>query len=206
MRIENRVKDLKKNFLCVEDKNMKKSEKDITKIDEKVPAELKKEESIIDLITTKFKITEEALVKSTGFEKDGSEFVLCCSLDTLLTVGDDLIERKKKIARFLAAMAGLKPMDGFEGLLISQMISTHKSAMDCFRMAQKNKDFADIFFKLQNQGIKFMRLYSQQLETLDKHRNKGRQTMTVEHVHIHDGGQAIVGNVTQGGGGSTIEN
>ena len=49
MRIENRVKDLKKNFLCVEDKNMKKSEKDITKIDEKVPAELKKEKSIFGL-------------------------------------------------------------------------------------------------------------------------------------------------------------
>jgi len=25
--------------------------------------------------------------------------------------------------------------------------------------------------------------------------------MTVEHVHIHEGGQAIVGNVTKGGGG-----
>lgn len=25
--------------------------------------------------------------------------------------------------------------------------------------------------------------------------------MTVEHVHVHDGGQAIVGNVQGGGGG-----
>jgi hypothetical protein len=200
MRIENRVKDLKKNFLCVEDKNIKKSEKDITKIDEKVPAELKKEKSIIDLITTKFKITEEALVKSTGFEKDGSEFVLCCSLDTLITVGDDLIERKKKIARFLAAMVGLKPMDGFEGLLISQMISTYKSAMESFGRANNNKNSVDVCSKLQNQGIKLMRLYNQQLETLDKHRNKGRQKMTVEHVHVYKGGQAIVGTVNQEGG------
>jgi hypothetical protein len=40
------------------------------------------------------------------------------------------------------------------------------------------------------------------LEALDKHRRGGNQKMTVEHVHVHEGGQAIVGNVNQGRGGN----
>ena len=39
------------------------------------------------------------------------------------------------------------------------------------------------------------------VETLNRHRGKGQQKVTVEHVHVHEGGKAIVGNVeTQGGG------
>jgi hypothetical protein len=34
---------------------------------------------------------------------------------------------------------------------------------------------------------------------LNRHRGKGQQKVTVDHVHVHSGGQAIVGNV-QGGG------
>jgi hypothetical protein len=33
------------------------------------------------------------------------------------------------------------------------------------------------------------------MEALDKHRGKGQQKITVEHVTVEAGGQAIVGNV-----------
>ena len=33
------------------------------------------------------------------------------------------------------------------------------------------------------------------LEALNRHRGKGQQKVTVEHVHVHSGGQAIVGMV-----------
>jgi hypothetical protein len=54
-----------------------------------------------------------------------------------------------------------------------------------------------------NQANKLSRTYSTLLEALNKHRGKGAQKVTVEHVHVHEGGQAIVGNVTPGGGGHT---
>ena len=38
------------------------------------------------------------------------------------------------------------------------------------------------------------------LEALNRHRGKGHQKVTVEHVHVHQGGQAIVGSVETGGG------
>jgi hypothetical protein len=47
-------------------------------------------------------------------------------------------------------------------------------------------------------AAKLMALYTQQLAALDKHRGKGQQKVTVEHVHVAPGGQAIVGTVESG--------
>jgi hypothetical protein len=44
--------------------------------------------------------------------------------------------------------------------------------------------------------------YATLLDALNRHRGKGQQKVTVEHVHVHTGGQAVVGMVeTPGGGG-----
>jgi hypothetical protein len=51
-----------------------------------------------------------------------------------------------------------------------------------------------------NQANKLSRTYATLLEALNRHRGKGQQKVTVEHVHVHEGGQAIVGNVTPGEG------
>src|SRR3712207_9415284 len=44
----------------------------------------------------------------------------------------------------------------------------------------------------------FQRTFVQQVETLAKLRRGGEQKVTVEHVHVHAGGQAVVGAVTSG--------
>jgi hypothetical protein len=43
--------------------------------------------------------------------------------------------------------------------------------------------------------------YVSLLDALNSHRGKGQQKVTVEHVHVHSGGQAIVGTVSTPGGG-----
>ena len=48
---------------------------------------------------------------------------------------------------------------------------------------------------------KLSRTYAALLEALNRHRGKGQQVVRVEHVTVQAGGQAIVGAVTQGGGG-----
>ena len=58
----------------------------------------------------------------------------------------------------------------------------------------------EVHFAIQNQGIRLMRLYVQQLTTLAKYKNKGKQTMEIKHIHVNKGGKAIVGNVNQEGG------
>jgi hypothetical protein len=39
------------------------------------------------------------------------------------------------------------------------------------------------------------------LDALNRHRGKGQQKIMVEHVHVHSGGQAVVGIVEAPGGG-----
>lgn len=51
-----------------------------------------------------------------------------------------------------------------------------------------------------NQANKLSRTYSTLLEALNRHRGKGQQKVTVEHVHVHSGGQAVVGVVGTPGG------
>jgi hypothetical protein len=50
-----------------------------------------------------------------------------------------------------------------------------------------------------NYANRLSRTYALHMETLDKHRGKGQQKVTVKHVHVHEGGQAIVGHVETGG-------
>jgi hypothetical protein len=46
-------------------------------------------------------------------------------------------------------------------------------------------------------ATRLMRVFNEQLEAMQKLKGKaGQQTVTVEHVHIHKGGQAIVGAVS----------
>ena len=43
---------------------------------------------------------------------------------------------------------------------------------------------------------KLTRTYASQMETLKRYRTGGEQKVTVKHVTVGEGGQAIVGNVT----------
>src|SRR3982074_2938773 len=51
------------------------------------------------------------------------------------------------------------------------------------------------------QANKLSRTYATLLEALNRHRGKGQQKVTVEHVHVHSGGQAVVGVVEPRGEG-----
>jgi hypothetical protein len=49
-------------------------------------------------------------------------------------------------------------------------------------------------------AVSLSRTYTMQMDALSRHRGKGQQRVTVEHVHVHAGGQAVVGAVETGGG------
>jgi hypothetical protein len=105
------------------------------------------------------------------------------------------------INQALAAVTGIGPRDETEAMLATQMVATHVAAMVLLRRLKgvetiQQQDSAG------NLAIKLLRTYTMQVEALQRYRGKGQQKMTVEHVHVHSGGQAIVGTV-QGGGVST---
>ena len=45
-------------------------------------------------------------------------------------------------------------------------------------------------------AARLMRAYAAQVEALRRLRNGGSQTLRVEHVHVNEGGQALIGNVS----------
>jgi hypothetical protein len=52
-------------------------------------------------------------------------------------------------------------------------------------------------------AARLLKAYATQVEVLRRLRHGGHQYVRVEHVHVNDGGQAIIGNVkTAGSGGS----
>ncbi len=100
----------------------------------------------------------------------------------------------------LAVVDGIKPENEVEAMLAAQMAVTHMLAMQAMSRAH----WADMIPEYQTAGnlaIKLSRTFTMQMEALAKLRRGGEQTVRVEHVHVHNGGQAIVGNVTGAGGG-----
>jgi hypothetical protein len=103
-----------------------------------------------------------------------------------------------------ALLEGIDPQDAVEGMLAVQMVTAHNAAMQCMRVATVEGQSPQAVEANINRATKLMRTYTAQVEALNRHRSKARQTMIVKHVHVHEGGQAIVGNLSegQGGGGS----
>ena len=99
----------------------------------------------------------------------------------------------------VAAVSEIKPRDGVERLLAVQMAATHVALVRAGRWMAS----ADSLAQSQaytNSFTKLARTYTTQMEALRKHRNGGKQTVTVQHVNVEDGGKAIVGNVQTGEG------
>jgi hypothetical protein len=112
--------------------------------------------------------------------------------------------RAEGINAGLAVVAGVRPENETEAMLAVQMAATHEAAMSMLDIARGNGTVPAI----QAAGglaVKLLRTYTTQIEALAKLKRGGEQTVRVEHVHVHSGGQAIVGNVTRGGAGA-IEN
>jgi hypothetical protein len=95
----------------------------------------------------------------------------------------------------VAALAAIAPRDGMESMLATQMVAVHEAAMECFRRGMVSSQSPEVREINLKQAGKLLQIYTRQVGAFDKHRYRGQQRITVEHVHVHAGGQAIVGNV-----------
>jgi hypothetical protein len=94
----------------------------------------------------------------------------------------------------LSVIKGIEPRDQVEAMLASQMAAVQMALMTfARRMAHvetiPQQDSASNAFN------KLARTFASQVEALKRYRSGGEQKMTVQHVHVAEGGQAIVGNV-----------
>lgn len=110
----------------------------------------------------------------------------------------------KKLNATVAALMGIAPKDEIEGMMAAQLVAAHNAAMECYRRAMIGEQTFEGRRENLAQANKLSRTYASLVEALNRHRGKGQQKVTVEHVHVHAGGQAVVGMVAapgQPGGG-----
>jgi hypothetical protein len=83
-----------------------------------------------------------------------------------------------------------------EAMLAVQMIGVHNAAVRFLYMSlvpNQTRGGSDLCI---SRATKLLRLFTEQLSAMAKLKGKsGQQKMTIEHVHVHAGGQAIVGPV-----------
>lgn len=105
----------------------------------------------------------------------------------------------------LSVVQAVKPQDELEAMLAAQMGAVHAATMMMARRLNHVETIPqqDAAERALN---KLARTYATQIETLKRYRTGGQQTVTVEHVTVNEGGQAIVGNVAHRGGRGDSEN
>ncbi len=117
---------------------------------------------------------------------------------------EDLIAGKGLSAgkRVAAAIRGIDPQDELQGLLAVQLFAAHNLSMTFCRLAVHPEQTSEGINANVTRASQFMKLFLEQAACLQKLKGQaGQQKVTVKHVHVHQGGQAIVGAVTPRGEG-----
>jgi hypothetical protein len=112
---------------------------------------------------------------------------------SVMESGPDPVERARHALRLLEELA---PRNATESMLALQMMGVHNSAVEFVRRSQlRNQTFEAVDANV-TRGVRLMSLFIAQLGAMAKLKGTaGQQKMTVEHVHVHAGGQAIVGPI-----------
>src|SRR5581483_7878265 len=104
-------------------------------------------------------------------------------------------QKFEKVKSALEMLANISPRNEMERMLAIEMIGTHNAQLECLRRAMiegQHPDVVDTSVKL---AARLGDLFVRQMDALDKHRGRGAQKITVEHVNVHSGGKAFVGVV-----------
>jgi hypothetical protein len=108
-------------------------------------------------------------------------------------------ELESAISRILSLFKELHPKDAYELMMVSKLIILDSMSNKDLINASSTP-YLETRGVYQTRAIKLSRLWLEFKEKLDKHR-KPDQQITVEHVHINNSGQAIIGSQLHGGGG-----
>jgi hypothetical protein len=94
----------------------------------------------------------------------------------------------------LSFIKSLKPRDQIEALLAAQMAAVHQAAMDEFQRLNRAESWQGHDSSLRA-VTQLTRTFTAQMAGLKHYRTGGEQKVTVQHVSVKDGGQAIVAQV-----------
>ena len=132
---------------------------------------------------------------------DWNKQIVDDTIQALWFKNSDEKTRHQQSTAAIRGLMGISPNDELEGMIAAQLIAAHAAAMECYRRAMIGEQTFEGRRENLNQANRLSRTWAVLLEALNHHRGKGQQRVTVEHVHVHAGGQAVVGAVAAPGGG-----
>lgn len=108
----------------------------------------------------------------------------------------------ERVNAAIASVIEIRPRDTLELMLATQMSAVHYLALEMSERAMLSEQSENGVDLNINRINKLMRTFTAQVEALNKYRNKGKQQITVKHqnVNVNEGGQAVIGDIKQGGG------
>jgi hypothetical protein len=108
--------------------------------------------------------------------------------------GQDIDERGLNF--MLSVIKGIEPRDQLEAMLAAQMAAVHVATMTFARHLAHAEEIV-LVDSAERAFNKLTRTFAMQMEALKRYRSGAEQKVTLQHVSVAEGGQAIVGNVTQ---------
>lgn len=81
--------------------------------------------------------------------------------------------------------------NGAEQMLAHQMAAVHRMSLDLMAEAGNTRDPVEKC-RLLNTSARLMETYQKAMLTLNRLHSGGQQTVTVQHVQVSDGGQAVI--------------
>lgn len=100
------------------------------------------------------------------------------------------------LAFMISMVESIRPRDAVEAMLVTQMVSVHVMAMRCAHHLACAEDVVQQESAGRTLG-RLARTFPAQIDALNRYRSNGEPAITVQNVSVGDGGNAIVGNVTQ---------
>jgi hypothetical protein len=90
----------------------------------------------------------------------------------------------------------MRPQTELEALLAVEIVAMGHCGLQFLRQSYRGmtKSYIDVYG---NHAIKLVRLQNELIQTLERYRRGNKQTVEVRHVHIHSGGQGVVGIINQ---------
>jgi hypothetical protein len=137
--------------------------------------------------------------KATGVSAEDVAIGLAIQAAVFPIAGDgegDAERKREQVSVAVETLEQIKPEGALQSMLAVQMIGVHNTAIKfLMRATDKEQSFEGTDANVLR-ATRLMRLFNEQLQALASLRGQtGQQKVTVEHVHVYEGGQAIVGSV-----------
>lgn len=144
-------------------------------------------------------IFKSILAQATGVKDPGVATLIIDSLTRLQVPHNSAVTAVQRLDFAVSTMHEISPKTIMEAFLAAQMVAVHHASLAAIEKATSPYGTDERQATSIASATSLMRLFVEQLDAMAKLKGKtGQQKVTVEHVHVHDGGQAIVGAVNSG--------